>query len=684
MSYQGISGWLSVDRVDVSLARAVVVLSVLALGLSFFASEPLLLMIPLAAGTGGGLYLLTQPGRTTGARSWNETSHVTASSTLPAAVIGYLPSLVVLGTAGLVVSIFRLGARTAPVYLLTGAIGVAIFVQVLFVEHDRIAPGVVLAQILVTAVVIRLSALYVTPGFVGVDIWTHATVFVDGIASTGSLAPLSGDKYVMAPVYHVVAAVGSVLLGGARNGIYLTLGLLVPLSALFIYATGRMLLPARWALLATGFYAFSDQFIRWGLHVIPTSLGLVFFIAAVYAMTRLLSEDAEGWAVGLLFAVTVAVIFTHQVSTVITLVLVGTAALVAVVMALTDDSVGSGASIRTAIGSRDSIRTAIGSGARARKALALSGVFVLALVTTITSWALTPFSGGSFLGRELVFISEAIAEDAGFLNLVGSGGVADSGLTAAGETSGLFGAAVPYVELIGFTLLLLASVLGGLYILYRDGPSDIMATYLLSGGLMFVFTFGLSLFGIRALFPGRWVAFLYVMMALIGAAGLYYLSGIASRRVVFALFVVVALGYPTTMVVAEKATLDDPAFADEHARFSFTEAELAAVETIRESEQPNAEATIATDQPYVSLFRRVGGYGYGASVLELGPNGPVDTDAAVYRTYQSTGPVGFERAASAPGFELGTNVEESVCPTGWNSAYANREVKYCTPTEGSR
>ena len=170
----------------------------------------------------------------------------------------------------------------------------------------------------------------------------------------------------MAPMYHVVGAIGALLLGGARNGIYLTVGVIVPLSALFVYATGRMLLPARWALLATGLYAFSDQFIRWGLHIIPTSLGLAFFLAAIYAVTRVLAEDAERWAVGLLLASSLAIVVTHQVSTVIALLMLSIATLVAVVMAVTSrgDSPSDGL----------------------RKALALSSVFAITLVTTVLSW----------------------------------------------------------------------------------------------------------------------------------------------------------------------------------------------------------------------------------------------------------------------------------------------------------
>jgi hypothetical protein len=647
------------DRIDVSLARVVVVLSVLLLGLSLFASQPFLLVIPIAAGVGSSLYLLMQYDRGSDVLSWNGHQQYASTPTLPKSIAGYLPSVVLFGLAGLVVSIHQIGTRTMPVYLLIGAIGVAIFAQILFVDDDGLAPWLILAQILLAALVIRLTALYATPGFVGVDIWTHATVFVEGIASEGSLEPLAGDKYIMAPLYHVVGAVGALLLGGARNGIYLTIGVLVPLSALFVYTTGRMLMPTRWALLATGFYAFSDQFIRWGLHIIPTSLGLVFFLAAVYAVTRVLSEDAELWVVGLLLVSSLAIVVTHQVSTVIALLMLGVAALVSAVTAVT----GSDTSPSDGL----------------RKALALSGVFLVTLVTTLVSWSATPFTGGDFLSRELEIIRETIAEDAGFLNLVSGSDAASNSLSPV-ESEGFLAALLPYIELFGFALLLVATVLGGLYMLHRSGPVDLTSTYLLTGVLLFVLTFGLSLFGIRALLPGRWVAFLYVSMALVGAAGLYYVSQSASRGVVIAVFLVIALGYPTTMVVAEKATLDSPAFADEHERFSYTEPEIAAIGTISTSDPPVEGASIATDHPYVSLFRRVGGYGYDASVLELGPDGPERTDAAVYRTYQSTGPVTFHRSATSPGFELGSNVEASVCPVGWNSAYANNQVRYCTPS----
>ena len=134
------------------------------------------------------------------------------------------------------------------------------------------------------------------------------------------------------------------------------------------------------------------------------------------------------------------------------------------------------------------------------------------------------------------------------------------------------------------------------------------------------------------------------------------------------------------MVVAEKATLDNPAFEDQFVRFSFTESEIAAVDAMDDVAPPESGVTIGTDHPYKSLFERFGGYD--SSTLVLGADGPTTTDTTVYRTYQVDGPVTFYRG---DGYEGDTrSVAESVCPHDWNAVYANDDVRVCSaPTEGS-
>ncbi|MFB6202358.1 MAG: hypothetical protein ABEI98_10160 [Halorhabdus sp.] len=651
MSYRDLSGWFSMTSIDSSIAKVGVVVSVLLLGLRLYASQPLLLVIPLATGTGSMIYLLVETRTATPVRP---NLVAVGTPTLPRTVVGYLPAAVVAGLAAYVLAVHHYGARTDAVYLVIAAVATGVFVQILFGAEDR--TPLVLVQLVVVALVLRLAPLAVTPGFVGVDIWTHATVFVDGIARTGSLAPLADSKYFMAPLYHAVSAVGTLVFGTSRAGIYLTLGVLLPLSLLFVYGTGRLLVSARWALLATALFAFAEQFIRWGMHLIPTSLGLVFFLVVVYAVTRLLAVGVDRWVLALLAVASLATVFTHQVSTAILLVFLGIATLSTAVTTVTAG--------RQHAPSR-------------RQTLALVGVFVSTLATTVASWSVTPFANGTFLWQELAVLQTRIAESAGFLNLVSESAAESIGGPA---KSGLVSTLVPYVELVGFGLLLAAAVLGGLALLRRHDAPALTATHVLTAAGLFVLVFGLSLFGVHALLPGRWLAFLYVSLSLLGAFGLYLISRQAPRRVVVAVFVLIAVGYPATMVVAEKATLDQPAFDDQYKRFAYSEAEIAAVESIGALYSP-AEGTIATDHPYVTLFRRYGSYER-ASILGLGRDVPDATGGAVYRSYQSTGPVTFHRAATAPVETMPADVQAAVCPPEWNVGYANDVVRLAFPASG--
>ena len=643
---RGTGNWLASDRMDVTLAKAGVVVSVLLLGLRFLASQVFLVAIPLAFAAGCALYLLIR----------DRTAHRPATVSLPRVATGYLPSVVLLGLAGVVLAVDAAGQRTALAYVLTGGVCVVILAQVFLTEEPE--PALVLFEILLAAVVVRLVAMFATPGFVGVDAWTHVPVFVEGIARTGSLDAIGGSKYAMAPFYHLVGAVGTLVAGAARRGVYLTLGLLVPLSALFVYATAQLFVPARWALFGTALYAFSDQFIRWGMHVIPTSLGLVFFLAVAYCLTAVLVEERVGWHVALLLTFSLAAVFTHQVSTAVLLVPLGAAPLAAATWDAVDGRAYPG---------RFSPHTK-----------ALSGVFVVTLGVTLWSWAVTPFGGGtSFLWNRIQVVQLAV-QDAGFLALTSTRAPGGAAGQAAG-TESVLGGLVPFIDVTGFSLLLAASVLGGLAMLRWSRPSDAALTHVATAAVVFVVVFGLSLFGIRALLPGRWIAFMYVPFAVMAAAGLYHLSRKASRPTVLAVALVLVLGYPTTMVVAEKATLDSPAFEETYPRYAYTEPEIAAMYAIATIRPPAVAEGIRTDHPYRTIFESPGGFD--ARVLVMSGGTAQASTAVVYRDYQSTGPVTFHRPGGGPfaGF-TGNFGPESVCPPGRNHVYANDQVRLCTPS----
>lgn len=646
MSHQNkLRRWLSADRLDVVLATLGLLVCLVLFGLRMLAEQVLLLVIPSAVATGCILYLGVQRRRT-------ETFGLPTVSTR---VIGYLPSVVFVGLAALVLATYAAGGRTVPVYLLTGAIGTAILAQILLVDAGELAAGLLIVQILVAAVVVRTTALFVTPGFVGVDIWTHVPVYIEGIVEAGSLSALSESKYSMAPLYHSIGAIAALVFGSARTGVYLTVGLVVPLSALFVYTTAKLFVPIRWALLAMALYAFADHFIQWGIHLIPTSLGVVFFLGVLYCLTRLF-YTADRWTIGGLAAFSLATVFTHQVSTAIVLVLLG-GATAAVLAGRLLDGQAVGASRQSAVG--------------------IVGTFVVTFVVTILSWIHTPWLRGEpFLFQILGILEGTLTNEAGFLNLVGgSGGGGNEGA----ENAGWIAELLPFLEWFGFALLLSAAVLGSLTMIRRREPIDATWTYLLTASMMFVIVFGFSLFGIRDILPGRWMGFMYALFAVLSAIGLYHLSRNAPRRVLVVVLVVVAVGYPTTMVVAEKATLDSPAFEEEYVRFSYTESEIAAVETISTVYPAENGREVGSDHPYQTLFARLGGYSSDLDFATVEESGVADTRPTVYREYQNRGPasvytVGAEQPVSTRTIDAG-----QLCPPDRNHVYANDEVKMCSP-----
>jgi hypothetical protein len=223
----------------------------------------------------------------------------------------------------------------------------------------------------------------------------------------------------------------------------------------------------------------------------------------------------------------------------------------------------------------------------------------------------------------------------------------------------------------------LFTVVGGLAMLRMKAPTDVTFTYLLTTATMFVIVFGFSLFGIRAILLRLWIPFLSALLALIGPTGLYYLSHHASRRVLLAVIVVVALGYPMTMAVAESASQDSPAFQDQYPRFSYTESEIAAVETISTVYPPGDERRVYSDHPYQSLFGRLGGYT--SEILEVDQTGPTSTDPVIHREYQTTGPA-LMYEAGEPARQMSSNTVDSerVCSSRRNHVYTNDVVKMCT------
>jgi uncharacterized membrane protein len=645
----GLRSWLDRRRFDVVGAVVGLVLAALLFPLRFLSSQIYIQTLPIVLGVASGLYLLA-------VRQSRGESGVPRVGPIFAR-IG--PALVFLCLAAMVLVAGLSGERSLHFYDLGGVVGALLFAQVVFLRERDLAPSVILVQVLVFGLVIRFSGLYTAPGFIGIDVWSHVT-YAQAIEQENSLAAISESKYFASPLYHLLAVAAARLLDlSLRNGLYLTLGIAVPSVVLLVYGAATMLVSVRWALFAAVAYVVSDHAIRWGIHLIPTSMGLVFFLGVLFGITRILQRNHQPSDYGLLLFFSAATILTHQISSFIMLVVVGSGVLAQLLLKL------------------DVLSSPTASGHHLREVskpgnLLGPMVFDLGLITFM--WSLTPYQGDTFLETVLNYLYVTLFTSAGFLNGVTSdsaGGAAAGG--GGGQTAQFIAEVATYVDTLGFLLLLFTTVLGSFAVLRRTRANHATFTLLISVVVMLFFVLGLPLFNIDNFVPGRWFAFLYAPMALLTAVGLRHLSRNVSPRVVVVCLVVFMVLFPSVMLMSSDGTPDSPVFPSQNERLSYTETELTGVQTIGDITAGRND-TLYTDHPYQTVFIRTDTHE--AAPIRLRNGRAVLQGPTVYREYQSDGGSFFRIGEGAA---IRNPPRANVCPPTTNHVYANGDVRMCIP-----
>ena len=638
-------------RLDVFAAVVGLALSVALLPLGLFTTAILVHGVPISVGLGCLLYLLSTRASSD---EWNP-SEVAVVRRLrsPTVTSWVVPRLVVIGLSGMVAVAVLSGGRPLAFLLLAGVVGSLILAQILFAE-PTLDHRLVLAEILGFAFVVRYAALLTTPGLVGIDSWTHVTSYAAAIQESGSLAAISNVKYYASPLYHLVTVATAEVLGvSLRSALYLSVAVMMVLSVLFVFSTARYVVGVQGALLATMLFAVADYVIRWGLYVSTTSLGLVFFLAVLFVLTRILYVEVGRIDFVLLGGFAIAVSLTHQVSAFIAMVLLGTAVTVVFFSRYVEE-----------ISLPNDDRYLFGT----------SGAF---FAFTGVQWAITPWTGGTFLTGAFD-LARGWLSYTGFLNLVADEQVRGD------EPTGFVVQLAAYVDTMGLFLFLVVASLGCLTLLQRTRS---VGTYTFVGviSVMMVCTLGLSLFGFRFLLPGRWFAFAYAPMAVVAAVGVVHFMNHFWNRGATVVLLVFLLAFPSSMVLAQDATIDQPTFDQQWPQYAHTGPEVAAAETFRETVPETAEP-IRTDHPYFMTVKRYGGepteeFGpdeASAYMFSVTEDNQVVThqDPVVYRAYQSEGSPTYLGPNAVPTtYQLES---EQVCPETRNHVYAAEDVRMCT------
>ncbi|WP_254829373.1 hypothetical protein [Haloglomus salinum] len=576
---------------------------------------------------------------------------------LPTSMAHLLPSVVVFGAAGLFLLANVQGGRTDTFYVAAALIGTLLLGQILFARDRDLHTGVLLTQIVALGATIRYAAVLNTPGYIGIDVWTHMTDFTRGMMEANSIAGMGSTKYVMAPLYHLLVGATSLFSGlPLRESLFVSLGLVMPVGAVLVFGGARYLVEDRWALFAAGLFALSGSAIRWGIHLIPTSMGLLLFLAVLAIVIRLFRAPTSPRDGLLLITLFMAMALTHQVSSFILLVFLIAAMVVQY-------------ALKTGI--MDPPRSsAHGLGVDDVEPISFGGYFVFNAGFLTLTWSLTPYYGRSFIATVFIFLQDSFG---GGSLIGGSSGGGGGGGGGASQSQPLVEFVVVNFDVLGFLLLLFGTTVGCLYALRRSRTNQATLTLVAAAVAMTAFTLLPPLIGIGTFLSGRWFAFLFAVMAVLTAVGFGHLRRGLAPTLMVVFLVVFLYAYPIAMVASPKATVDAPMLEHERPQFSYTEEELAAMRTVGSVTTGSDEDPIYTDFPYNSAFNRYHSERFGTATVP--PDARVNESEVIYRRYQTD---------AAPYFSDGDGMnrihrvrKSAMCPTDRNVVYTNGDVTFC-------
>jgi len=443
--------------------------------------------------------------------------------------------------------------RSGTVFYLTFALYILAGLYI-FAEPNR---SIGLCVILLSGLANRFTAYYNSALYSGVDIYSHSR-WAQVIAQEGSLGVFSSNKYFYAPFYHILAAAGELIYTvPTRDAIALTSLIAVSiLPVLVAYSITSVFWNPQVGLFAGWLYVTADFAINWGIHVVPTSLGVAFFALLLFSLVQYTNLKAKRQYV-LLIAFILSLMFTHQVSLFIGITAMGVLAIAILFYRM------------------ELLETGLNLGLVAGLAM-----FVDFIVTKYGG----PAGEASFfdvvLGNLLV-------------SLLSIGALTRSALRLPPDpTISLTGAAaLTLPQVAGSALLLLFAVFGALYWLsMRRTNREFFTGILLSvvvTALLAVTLAGPAI-GLSNLLPNRWWAFLYILLAILAAPGLLLLvqelknkatgrSGMVIGIVVLLIF----LAPYTVLMAGNHAGATDQPFLDDAPgaeRYSISDNELKLIE----------------------------------------------------------------------------------------------------------
>jgi hypothetical protein len=422
------------------------------------------------------------------------------------------------------------------ILLIMGAVIICLLQVELFVDQANLSWMItaILLEICVLGLSVKSSAFFMYPDVSGNDPFFHQRVIQEIV--TQGIIPVT--SYQSLPLMHLISASFMFLTDlSSKFGLFY-ISILQSLVYLGLYFLGKGISDSKTGLIAVILFSLSDYSIQWGVQIIPMTVGTILFtLILISVFQRAYSRDEKdktSWTV-VIIILGASLIVAHSLSSLIVLVVLATIALATSIYNLF-------------IKTKDWVQWSL---------------TILLCIGLFTYWMYAFSSPG------LDFFSMVVKS---FNSAIATAEVGDvSRVSLAQELN--------YTSVLlsemGWSLLLVITIAGALESITKRirQPSGRLIAAIT--GVLLIVTYGGAIIGAGAILPARWIVFLYVPAAVLGAS--YLTKMIASStnmlRISGLLFVVVISFFMITQ--PGRAMPDSPLYAPEFGfRLGFYSSEI--------------------------------------------------------------------------------------------------------------
>ncbi len=424
--------------------------------------------------------------------------------------------------------------------------------------------AIVLLKIIALSLSVYVGVYHQFPGIYGIDPWYHNQIIQETV-NLGHITEgqIVANDYFPFPNFHLAGATMQIVTGlSTYNAIFASTGVMVAFSSLFVFLIGQKLASTRAGLLAALIFPLTSVVIALGTAIIAMSLGFCFFTAIFYLIicrnNRTVSNNA------LVLLLSLALIFTHTVAALITLLSI----IVAFVAVKLYKALN-----RSAI----SYETV---------SLALIGFFALAM---FAKWIQVPPGSPAFFDFTLSQLADSLQTGTKFI-------LAEPGVTKT----------VPFALTVlnqgGYLILLALAIIGALRFLHSDNINMNGLALAFVAVMLIAIPYSFELFSLEDILPGRWSFFLYIPLSLLAMIALLSISVLLRERIVKLTFItVIVLGVTWMTITSSGANNDSSLVFNNAVRIGYTQSELATVKTLSSigANRPMTDAFYAYAFPFL-------------------------------------------------------------------------------------